>query len=49
MKAPPHDIIFIGRDLYDGTGVSDIKELIASLGNFSGKLGTYFIIGNHQA
>lgn len=48
VNALPHDIIFIGGDLYDGTGASDIKELVAPLGNFSGKFGTYFITGNHE-
>lgn len=48
VNALPHDIIFIGGDLYDGTGASDIKELVLPLGRFTGKLGTYFITGNHE-
>jgi len=47
-NALPHDIIFIGGDLYDGTGAADITELVAPLARFSGKLGTYFITGNHE-
>lgn len=48
VNALPHDIIFIGGDLYDGTGAADVTELIAPLGKFTGKLGTYFITGNHE-
>lgn len=48
VNALPHDIIFIGGDLYDGTGASDIRELVAPLKGFTGKLGTYFITGNHE-
>lgn len=48
VNALPHDIIFIGGDLYDGTGASDIEALVAPLGRFRGKLGTYFITGNHE-
>lgn len=44
----PHDIVFIGGDLYDGTGVSDISELAASLKYFSAPLGIYFVMGNHE-
>jgi predicted MPP superfamily phosphohydrolase len=43
-----HDIIFIGGDLYDGTGAPDIDELAASFKDFSAPLGTYFITGNHE-
>ncbi len=42
------DIVFIGGDLFDGTGAPDIAELIAPLKNISPKLGTYFITGNHE-
>lgn len=48
VNALPHDIVFIGGDLYDGTGASDINALVAPLGKFSGKLGIYFITGNHE-
>jgi predicted MPP superfamily phosphohydrolase len=44
----PHDIIFIGGDLFDGTGAPDIRELAAPLKNFAAPLGTYFITGNHE-
>ena len=42
------DIIFIGGDLYDGT--PNPKPLIIGkpLENLSSKLGTYFILGNHE-
>jgi hypothetical protein len=43
-----HDIIFIVGDLYDGTGAADITQLVAPLGEFSGKLGIYFVTGNHE-
>lgn len=48
VNALPHDIIFIGGDLYDGTGAPDIAELTAPLKAFSAPLGTYFITGNHE-
>jgi predicted MPP superfamily phosphohydrolase len=48
VNALPHDIIFIGGDLYDGTGAPDIAELAAPLGGFTGHLGIYFITGNHE-
>ncbi len=48
VNALPHDIIFIGGDLYDGTGAPDIDELTAPLKAFAAPLGTYFITGNHE-
>ena len=48
VNALPHDIIFIGGDLYDGTGAPDIIELAAPLRNFKAPLGTYFVTGNHE-
>jgi predicted MPP superfamily phosphohydrolase len=42
------DIIFIGGDLYDGTGAPDIPELTSPLKEWSAPLGTYFITGNHE-
>lgn len=48
VNALPHDIIFIGGDLYDGTGAPDIAELAAPLGGFSAPMGIYFITGNHE-
>lgn len=44
----PHDVIFIGGDLYDGTGAPDLAELTAPLQYFSGHLGIYFVTGNHE-
>jgi predicted MPP superfamily phosphohydrolase len=48
VNSVPHDIIFIGGDLYDGTGAPDIDELTAPLRGFKAALGTYFITGNHE-
>jgi predicted MPP superfamily phosphohydrolase len=48
VNALPHDIIFIGGDLFDGTGAPDINELVAPLKDFRAPLGTYFITGNHE-
>ncbi|HEV7449196.1 MAG TPA: metallophosphoesterase [Candidatus Paceibacterota bacterium] len=48
VNALPHDIIFIGGDLYDGTGAPDLSELAAPLKQFKAALGTYFITGNHE-
>lgn len=42
------DIIFVGGDLYDGTGAPDIPELTTPLKKLSAPLGTYFITGNHE-
>ena len=44
----PHDIIFIGGDLFDGTSAPDINELIAPLKGLSAPEGIYFITGNHE-
>jgi hypothetical protein len=44
----PHDIIFIGGDLYDGTTAPDIHKLIAPLKELSAPQGIYFITGNHE-
>lgn len=48
VNALPHDIIFIGGDLFDGTGAPDIDELAAPLKNLAAPLGAYFITGNHE-
>lgn len=48
VNALPHDIIFIGGDLYDGTGAPDLTTLTAPLQRFSGHLGIYFVTGNHE-
>lgn len=47
-NALSHDIVFIGGDLYDGTEAIDATKFVAPLGGFSGKLGIYFITGNHE-
>lgn len=44
----PHDLVFIGGDLFDGTGAPDIEELVVPFGNCTAPLGTYFISGNHE-
>lgn len=44
----PHDIVFIGGDLFDGTGAPDIPELIDAFSKFSAPLGVYFVTGNHE-
>ncbi len=43
-----HDIAFIGGDLFDGAEAHDIKELANIFGGIQGKLGTYYITGNHE-
>jgi predicted MPP superfamily phosphohydrolase len=48
VSALSPDIIFIGGDLYDGTGAPDIPELTAPLKGLSAPLGVYFITGNHE-
>jgi predicted MPP superfamily phosphohydrolase len=42
------DIIFIGGDLFDGTGAPDAGELTLPLRTLAAPLGTYFITGNHE-
>ncbi|MDE2021789.1 MAG: metallophosphoesterase [Patescibacteria group bacterium] len=48
VNSIPHDIVFIGGDLYDGTGAPDIEELAGPFGKCTAPLGTYFITGNHE-
>lgn len=48
ISALSPDIIFVGGDLYDGTGAPDISELTAPLEALSAPLGVYFITGNHE-
>jgi predicted MPP superfamily phosphohydrolase len=48
IKAIPHDIIFIGGDLFDGTTAPDLDKLIAPLKELSAPHGAYFITGNHE-
>ena len=42
------DMVFIGGDLFDGTGAPDSGMLIAPLVNIQAPHGTYFITGNHE-
>lgn len=42
------DIIFVGGDLYDGSGAPDIEELTTPLKGLSASLGTFFVTGNHE-
>ena len=42
------DIIFVGGDLYDGTGAPDLPELTAPMKKLAAPLGVYFITGNHE-
>jgi uncharacterized protein len=44
----PHDIVFIGGDLFDGTSAPDLDGLIAPFKDLSAPLGVYFITGNHE-
>jgi hypothetical protein len=48
VNAMPHHMIFIGGDLFDGTGAPDINELVAPFRSLSAPLGSYFITGNHE-
>ncbi len=48
INALPHDIVFIGGDLYDGTGAPDIHELAVPLKALRAPLGIYFVTGNHE-
>ncbi len=48
MNALEHDIVFVGGDLFDGTGAPDIGELVAPFGALTAPLGIYFITGNHE-
>ncbi len=43
-----HDIIFIGGDLFDGTGAPDIHELVLPFKQLRAPLGTYYVTGNHE-
>lgn len=42
------DCIFVGGDLFDGTGAPDIPELVAPLKRLQAPYGTFFITGNHE-
>lgn len=42
------DIIFVGGDLFDGTGAPDVRAQTAPFKRLSAPLGMYFITGNHE-
>jgi predicted MPP superfamily phosphohydrolase len=44
----PHDIFFIGGDLYDGTQAPDLLKAALPFENVNAPLGVYFITGNHE-
>jgi len=48
VEALSPDIVFVGGDLYDGTGAPDVIELTTPLRHLSAWLGTYFVTGNHE-
>jgi hypothetical protein len=48
INSLPHDAVFIGGDLFDGTGAPDIDELIAPLKDLKAAQGTFFVTGNHE-
>ena len=47
-NAIPHDIVFIGGDLFDGTQAPDLFRSVLPLEKFNAPLGIYFITGNHE-
>jgi predicted MPP superfamily phosphohydrolase len=48
INSLPHDITFIGGDLFDGTAAPDLDELLEPLKKLKAPLGTFFITGNHE-
>jgi predicted MPP superfamily phosphohydrolase len=42
------DIAFIGGDLFDGSSVPAILELVTPLAEIRSPLGIYFVLGNHE-
>ncbi len=44
----PHDIVFIGGDLFDGTSAPDLQNFVQPLRDLTAPLGVYFITGNHE-
>ncbi|MHB1163148.1 MAG: metallophosphoesterase [Minisyncoccota bacterium] len=42
------DIIFVGGDLFDGTGAPDVQKQVAPFARLSAPFGVYFITGNHE-
>ena len=48
VSALAHDIVFVGGDLFDGTGAPDLPDLANPFKKLSAPLGVYFITGNHE-
>jgi predicted MPP superfamily phosphohydrolase len=48
IEALAPDIVFVGGDLYDGTGAPDVIELTVPLQHLTAPLGVYFVTGNHE-
>jgi hypothetical protein len=48
INSLPHEAVFIGGDVFDGTGAPDINELIAPLRDLKSAQGTFFVTGNHE-
>ena len=48
INALSPDIIFVGGDLYDGSGARDIPELTLPLRDLRAPQGVYFVTGNHE-
>ena len=48
INSLPHDAVFIGGDLFDGTGAPDINELIAPFKDLKAATRTFVVTGNHE-
>jgi predicted MPP superfamily phosphohydrolase len=48
VLAQKPDIIFLGGDLYDGTGAPDPYDLIKPLEALAAPWGVYYVTGNHE-
>jgi predicted MPP superfamily phosphohydrolase len=48
IHSVPHEAVFIGGDLFDGTGAPDLGELIAPFRALHSPHGVFFITGNHE-
>ncbi|MGH7250048.1 MAG: metallophosphoesterase, partial [Minisyncoccia bacterium] len=48
INSLPHEAVFIGGDLFDGTGAFDVDELIVPFKNLTATKGAFFITGNHE-
>lgn len=48
INGTPHDMVFLGGDVYDGTGAPDIEELARPFGTCKAPWGVYFVSGNHE-